>query len=293
MSIVITAPTGNIGSKLTERLLDSGAKVTLIARSPEKVEGFARRGASVVAGSLEDEALVIGATRAASALFWLTPPNLQVPDFRAYQRRLGSIAAKAVAVNHIPRVVNLSSVGAQLGEGAGPVNGLHDIEKAFDAVAANVTHLRPGAFMENILMSLETIKGAGAMFLPVAPASRVPMVATRDIAAGAAEILLDAKWSGKRAVHLFGPTELSFGEVAAILTRVLGKQVSHVQVNTEQARQALLGLGLTADLVAQYLEMYEAFSSGLIVKGLPAEPELRGSTSFEEFARTVIKPLVG
>jgi uncharacterized protein YbjT (DUF2867 family) len=293
MSFVITTPTGNIGSRLTERMLDAGAQVTLIARHPDKVAHFAARGAKVVQGSQEDEAFVVQATRGATALFWLTPPSSQVPDFRAHQRRLGAVAAKAIQANRIPRVVNLSSVGAQLGQGAGPVNGLHDVEKAIDAVATSVTHLRPGAFMENVLMSLPTIKSAGASFLPVSGTSKIPMVATRDIAEAAATLLLDRSWSGQRALTLYGPKELAFGDVAAILTEVIGKPVGHVQVTPEQARQAMLGMGLTADLVGLYLELYDAFDSGRIVQGLPPEPDRRGATTFEEFARTVIKPLLG
>jgi uncharacterized protein YbjT (DUF2867 family) len=293
MSIVITTPTGHIGSQLTQHLLDAGAGVTLLTRSPGKLASAAARGARIVEGSLEDEKFVVDATRGATALFWLTPPNMATPDFRAYQRRLGAIAAKAIAANRIGRVVNLSSVGAQHAQGVGPVNGLHDIEEAINAVATSVTHLRPGAFMENTLMSLETVKSAGAMFMPIAGDARVPMVATRDIARAAADLLLDRSWSGKRAVTLYGPAELGYGDVAAILTEVLGKPVAHVQVTPDQARQAMLGMGLTADMVALYLEMYDAFATGRIVQGLPARPDLRGATTFKEFATTVFKPLVG
>lgn len=293
MSIVITAPTGNIGSKLTDRLLDAGADVTLIARHPDKLSRAAARGAKVAQGSQEDEAFVVAATRGASALFWLTPPNFATSDFRTYQRRMGTIVARAITVNKIQRVVHLSSIGAQLGQGVGPVNGLHDIEKSIDAVATNVTHLRPGGFMENVLMSLDTIKTAGAMFLPVKSTSKVPMVATGDIAEAVARLLLDGSWSGKRAVTLYGPEELGYGDVAATLTEVLGKPVSHVQVTPDQARQAMLGLGLTADMADQYLELYDAFDTGRIVQGLPANPDLRGATMFKEFAIKVIKPLLG
>lgn len=293
MRIVVTTPTGNIGSKLTDRLLAAGADVTLIARHPEKVAGFVARGASVAQGSQEDEAFVLEATRGADVLFWLTPPSYQAPDFRAYQRRMGAIAARAIQANRIGRVVNLSSVGAQLGYGTGPVNGLHDIEQAIGQVATNVTHLRPGAFMENVLMSLETIRTAGAMFLPVPGDARIPMVATADIAEAAAKLLLDPSWSGQRALLLWGPAELGYGDVAATLTKVLGKPVAHVQVTPEQARQAMLGMGMTAGMVDSFLELYDAFATGRIVQGLPPSPDLRGTTTFEQFATTVIKPLVG
>lgn len=197
-----------------------------------------------------------------------------------------------LAANKIPRVVNLSSVGAQLDHGVGPVSRLHDIEQTINAVAANVTHLRPGAFMENVLMSIETIESAGAMHLPIRGAAKVPM-ATRDIAEAAASLLLDGTWSGRRAVTLYGPEGLSHGDVATVLTEILGKPVNHVEVTPEQARQAMLKMGLTANLVRLLLELYDAISTGRIVRGLPAKPDLRGTTTFRELATTVVKPLLG
>ncbi len=290
MSIVITTATGHIGSELTRRLLEAGEKPTLIVRDPGKVAAATARGAKVAQGSLEDEAFVLEATKGATALFWLTPPKMDAPAFREYQRRLGAIAAKAVATNKIPRVVNLSSVGAQLPSGVGPVSGLHEVEEAIDRVAGNVTHLRAGDFMENILNFVGSIKSAGAFFLPVPAGVKLPMVATRDIAEVAARVLLDASWSGRRAVTVYGPEELSHAEVAAVLGEVLGRPIGFTQVTPDQARQAMLGMGFTADLVREFLELYDAFSTGRILQGLPAKPDLRGTTTFREFAATVIKP---
>ena len=290
MSIVITTPTGHIGSELTRRLLDAGEKPTLLVRNPEKVAAAKARGAKVAQGSLEDEAFVLEATKGATALFWLTPPRFDAPVFRQYQRRLGAIAAKAIAANAIPRVVNLSSIGAQLPSGVGPVSGLHEVEEAIDRVAGDVTHLRAGDFMENMLNFIASIKSTGAFFLPVPPDVKLPMVATRDIVEVAARVLLDDSWSGRRAVTVYGPELLSHAEVAATLSDVLGRPVGFTQVTPDQARQAMLGMGFTADLVAEFLEMYDAFSTGRIVQGLPAKPDFRGTTTFREFAATVIKP---
>lgn len=293
MSIVITTPTGKIGSRLAELLLQAGKKVTLLARHPEKVARLAAMGATVKQGSLNDAGFVREATQGAKALFWLTPPNVEVADFRAYQRELGRIAAEAIQKNGIAHVVHLSSLGAHLGSGTGPVNGLHDIEKILDGVAANVTHLRPAAFYENILGSLETMKQMGALFQAVSPAVRVPMIATRDIAEVAAKQLADLSWSGRRVLTFFGPEDLSYSEIAAIISREIRRPIEYVQVSPDQVRDALVGLGISADVAGQYVELAQAFDSGLLLKGLTNVPDWRTSTSFAQFTRDTIGPALG
>jgi len=290
MNIVVTAPTGNVGARLTEHLLGAGEAVTLLARQPGKVSHYAARGARVEQGDLSDTRFVTEATRGADALFWLTPPDLAKPDLRAYQNRLGQIAAGAVRANGIPRVVNLSSTGAHQSHGTGPVKGLHDVEHALDATGASVVHLRPTFFMENLFLSLDGIREAGAVFLPVPGPTRVPMVATRDIAAAAARLLRDATWSGRRVLHLWGPQDHTFDETAAILASALGRPVAHVAVTPAQMVAALTGRGLSAHIAEQYAELYGALESGHLLAGLTAEPELRGETTLAQFAADTLRP---
>jgi uncharacterized protein YbjT (DUF2867 family) len=289
MKYVITTPTGKIGSRVTRNLLQAGKDVTLLVRDKEKVAGFAEQGATVIEGDLEDETYVVNSTREADVLFWLTPPNYAIDDFRQYQNRLGENVAKAVRANNIEYVVNLSSTGAHLAFGNGPVNGLYDIEQRLDAVATNLTHLRPTAFYENLLGSLDTIKNAGALFLPVNGDATVPMIATSDIGDIASDVLLKLDWTGKRALHLWGPKETTHNEVAIALTGVLERKVNHVEVSDEQAHEALKGMGLTEDMTRQYIELYNSFSAGHFCSGID-QPELRGKTTFEQWARDVFRP---
>jgi uncharacterized protein YbjT (DUF2867 family) len=290
MTIAITAPTGHIGSRLAGHLLDAGASVTLLARDPAKVAPLVARGARVAAGSLADPAFVTAATAGAKALFWLTPPDITAADNRAYQRRLGEVAATAIATNRIPHVVNLSSIGGQLGHGVGPVNGLFDVEQAIDAVATHVTHLRPAAFMENLLGSLGSIRDAGALFLPVGGSVRVPMIATRDIAEAAAARLRDLSWTGRHRILLRGPGSPSFDEIAALIARLAGRAVRHVEVTAEQAHAALVGMGISADVAASFIELYQSFGSGLITTPDAGQQEIGTPTSIEQFVRDTLVP---
>jgi hypothetical protein len=54
-------------------------------------------------------------------------------------------------------VVNLSSIGAYLDSGAGPISGLHDVELLLSEACDNITHFRPGFFFENLLMQFDAI----------------------------------------------------------------------------------------------------------------------------------------
>jgi uncharacterized protein YbjT (DUF2867 family) len=290
MSIVVAGASGNVGSKLTRLLLDAGQTPTVLVRRAQKAAAFARRGANVAVGSTDDAAFVVAATRGASGLFWLTPPNLAAPDLRAHQRRTAEAAAAAIRANRIERVVNLSSVGAHLAQGVGAVSGLHEVEEILNDAAANITHLRAAYFMENFLMALESIRSASAIFMPTSGTTRFPMIATRDVAAVAAERLLDNGWRGRHVLALRGPQNLSQHEAAEALSRALGRTVSFVQIAPEQARDAMLGLGMSADMIAQFLEMYDAFDSGRAFLGTPTTPERVTPTTFEEFIRIAIKP---
>ena len=233
MSIVITTPTGHIGSKLTEQTPRRRRRRHAHRPEPREGGGLAARGAKVAAGLAGGRGVRRRGHARRHGAVLAHPAQLPTSDFRAYQRRMGAIAARAIAVNNIPRVVHLSSVGAQLGQGVGPGQRPARHREGHQRRGTNVTHLRPGGFMENVLMSLDTVKTAGAMFLPVPSTPRCrwwrPGTSPPRPPAPARRL-----WSGVRAVTLYGPEELGYDDVAATLTRELGKPVSHVQVTPDR-----------------------------------------------------------
>ena len=193
MNIAITAPAGHVGSAVVDFLLDFGdeIEVRLLGRRPEKLKNFTERGAQVFVGLQDDADYLTKATRDVDALFWVTPPGYGSDNVRAFQNRLGKAGATAIRANNIPRVVVLSSLGANLNSGVGPISGLHDVEELLGDVAANITFLRPGFFFENLLWQLDSMKNRGQMSLPLSGSRQYPMIATRDIgrvAAGACPI---------------------------------------------------------------------------------------------------------
>src|SRR5262249_43473678 len=143
MKITVTTPTGHIGSKLANILLDHKADVTVIARHPEKVKGLANRGAKVVAGEHSDPAVVEQAAGGANALFWLPPAEMPSHDPLGTARRMAEAGASVIRKHPDLHVVQLSSAGAFLPSGTGPIVGLHETEEKFRAAGKNIVSLRP------------------------------------------------------------------------------------------------------------------------------------------------------
>ena len=293
MSIVITAPNGNVGAPLVEALLEAGVQPVLIARNPEKIQRFVDHGATVRRGSHADADFLVEATRGAEALFVLTPNHFQVRDIREHYATFARAAVAAVQANGIQRVVHLSSVGAELEAGNGPVTGLNAAEAVLDAGGTpHLIHLRPAYFMENTMMQIPSILQAGRLFTPFGPGTSFPMIATRDIGRRAAELLLDRSWTGHRIVELLGAGEYSYEEVAATLSTVLERELTHVTVPPAALEQSILAMGGSAVLAAAFVELTEGLAAGLVTNHEPRSEANTTPTTYALFAEQVFKPAI-
>ena len=290
MTIAITGATGNTGGRIAQQLVEAGANVTVLVRNPDKLHPVVRQNAIVRQGSLEDTQFVTDATRNAEALYWVVPYNFGAANFRAYQHHVGNVATAAIAANQIPYMVNLSSNGAHLPEGMGPISGLYEVEQRLNAAASNIIHLRPGFFMENYLMQLEPIRTANSVFLPIAGDRRLAMIATQDIAAVAAELLLQRNWSGHSVLGLHGATDLSFDEAAAILSQELGRSIVHVPITSEQFRDSLLQMGASESVAADYVEMWQGLSNPEYAPAELRTSQTTTPTMFTQFVREQLLP---
>jgi uncharacterized protein YbjT (DUF2867 family) len=293
MNIAVTTPTGHVGSAVVDFLLDSGeAEVTLLGRRPEKLQEFARRGAKLAIGAQDDTEFLIRATKDADAFFWVTPPGYGSDDLRAYQNRMGRAAATAIRTHGIPRVVNLSSVGAHLTSGAGPIFGLHDVEGLLEPMATYITHLRPGFFFENLFWQLDSIRESGRISLPLSGSCRYPMIACRDIGGVAAALLADEHWSGHTTRELHGPADLCFDEVADVISQAVGHEVSYIPCDSDTSRQMMRLGGMSDNAIDLVLEMYDAVETGRLRPVEPRSDETTTPTTIEEFVRETLMPMI-
>jgi uncharacterized protein YbjT (DUF2867 family) len=272
-------------------LLDEGGhELILLARSPDKLTEEQAKGAKVVPGDLGNAAYVRKAIEGADALFFLCPPNLGVPDYRAYYGELAKAGAAAVKANRIKHTVLLSSVGAHLAEGTGPILGLYDAEKIFAEATQGLTNLRPAWFMENYLWELDSIRSMNSIFMPLSGDVTLPMVATVDIAERAARVITGPAPSQPEIVPLHGPKGYSLDECAKIISQGIGKEVHHVQVTPAQAKRALIGMGSTEGVADTMLEMYAGFQAGKIKDEVERTPDMTTPTTFETFVTAVLAP---
>jgi uncharacterized protein YbjT (DUF2867 family) len=272
-------------------LLDRGdIEVCLLGRRPNTLTELTRRGAQVAIGAQDDAKYLKNATRDVDALLWVTPPGTGSDDVRAFQNRLAKAGATAIRDNKIPRVVNLSSIGADHDSGVGLINGLHDVETILDEVASNITHLRPGFFFENLLMQGDSILKWGAISLPLSASRRFPMIATRDIGRVAADLLADPGWNGYAVRELHGPADLSFDEVAEIISGAMGRKITYRRCDSEETRQWLVSSGVSENAAELLLEMYAAAESGRLRPMQPRSEETTTPTTLIEFAHEVLLP---
>lgn len=291
--ITITTPTGNIGRRLVERLVTAGRPLTIVARHPEKLPRSIREREIVRQASSDDAAAIARATEGTDVLFWLTPPNFSSPNVRAWYRKAAAAVSRAVRIHRIPRVVNLSSIGANWADGFGPISGLHEVEHALNDSAGDVLHLRPGFFMENFLTQLDSIRRDGKLLWLYPGHTRLPMIATRDIAEAAAARLVDHTWKGHGVQGLHGPADLTLDEAVKTLAAVVGRPLRNVQITPDEFRWLSQGWGMSHDFAENYIEMFETLNRlAWAHLGEPRTPETTTPTTLGTWASHVLIPLV-
>ena len=148
------------------------------------------KGAIPFALEMDDSDGLGEACRDAWAVFTLIPPSMAEEDYEAYQDRVGEAIVKAIQMANVTRVVNLSSIGAHLAEGTGPIKGLHRQEERLNALKNLhcLVHLRPEYFMENLYGLLPMVQ-QGVIKSCLPGNLMIPMVATRDIGWKAVDFL--------------------------------------------------------------------------------------------------------
>ena len=282
---VITGASGHVGGAAASTLLSQGKLVKVIVHDAAKGEAWKAKGAEVALGDLTDGAFLAKAFTGATAAFIMLPANYADPDFFGWQCRTSDTIAAAVKQSGVPRVVMLSSVGADLESGTGPIKGLHYLEKVLHTSGAELTAIRAGYFQENVANNLGAAKGMGIFpnFTPSADYP-MPMIATKDIGALVVKSLLDPVKGGE-VVDLQGPA-YSIRQVAEKLGTALGKPLQIVDIPQDQWIPSLLKAGLPPHVAAVYAEMYGGFASGRIAPH--GQRLVKGETTLDE----VIKGLV-
>ena len=291
--IVITTPAGQIGRQVLGNLLDSGEQLRVIARDPAQLPAGVREDLDIVEGSHGDAAVADKAFAGADAVFWLTPPNPQAPSVQAAFAGFTRPAAEAFTRHGVRRVVGVSMLGrgTPWAARAGFVTGSLAMDDLIAASGVAYRALTNPYFMEDTARQAQSIKDQGVFSYPIAGDRKLPAVATRDIAATASRLLLDARWSGAGEVPLLGPEDLSYTDMAEIMSQVLGKEVRYQQITFEAYKDRFVRLGMSDAMAQGYTDMAWAKNQGLD-NGVQRTPQNSTPTSFRQWCQEVLKPAV-
>lgn len=289
---VVIGATGHTGSTVAEKLLAKGEKVRVVGRDGRKLEPFRQKGAEAFVGDVTDAAAMERAFAGADAAYVMIPPNMAAPDISASQQRVTDVLASALQKSGTKQVVVLSSVGADKPDKTGPVLGLHRLEEKLEAIGGlNALFLRAGYFMENILPQVRVIQSFGNMAGPVRPDLALPMIATRDIGAAAAEALMRRDIQGKQRRELLGARDVSYTQVAKIVGAAIGKPgLQYQQFGGAQLKPAMMQMGMSANMVDLLLEMSDALNSGYMRALEPRSAQNTTPTAIETFVGEVFLP---
>ena len=292
MKIAIAAASGKIGRRTAEKVLQAGHDIILLARHPENIADLVAQGATVKLVSSDDPQGLVEATQQADALFWLTPPKLDTPSLYDWYIQTAIAGAKAVRENGIKRVVNISSIGAGAKPNLGTVSFVGDVESILNQTAANVLHLRPGYFMENFLEQVESIRQDRTVYSPYDRDHDIPWISTDDIGDEAAKYLLDDGWAGQWTRNLMGQENLSLSQTTAILSQLLNRPIQYVQVTIESMQERLASIGATPDVQRELGNLFHALGDPNGVYATVRTPEAITPTTFEQFARKKLLPII-
>ena len=229
----------------------------------------------------------------AQAVYVMLPNFPQAEDALAGSRMAAQAIADAVREARVPRVVALSSGGAHLDEGTGMIRTLYDFEKALRGSAASITFLRAADFMENWAPALPVARGEGVL-----PSGRMPLdrpaetVSTEDVGRTAATLMLDGV-TGERIVNLFGPQDYSPLDAAAVLSRLLDRQVTAVPSSRDDTVAALLAMGSSSDYAEKVAQITDGLNAGRIFFE-PVGETRRGDVTLERaLERLLTRPASG
>jgi uncharacterized protein YbjT (DUF2867 family) len=287
MKYVITGGAGHISKPLALSLLKQGHDVTVIGRSEANLSTLVEAGAKPAIGSVDDLSFLTATFAGADAVYTMVPPNFGATNWKAYIASVGELYAKAITANQIKYVVNLSSVGAELPEGCGPVTGLYHVEQALNALSdTHVLHLRPSYFYYNLLANIPLVKGMGIIGSNFSLAEgKFPIVDTTDIASVAFSALNALSFTGHTAQYIASDI-VSTDQIASVLGAAIGKpDLKWVPFTNEQALQGMLQAGLPAEIANNYVEMGNAMNSGKMLEGFLNHPPVLGQVKLSDFAK--------
>jgi uncharacterized protein YbjT (DUF2867 family) len=252
--ILITGATGNIGSALIQKFVAADMPVRALVRSPEKAQQIAASNVEIVIGDFTQPDSVSPALQGVEKLFLLSSLEPNLPQLQQQVIQL----AKQAGVQHI---VKLSAENADPQSALAIYRWHGEVEHYLATSGLGWTHLRPGYFMQNLLMSSATIQAQNSLFSVQDEITAA--IDARDIAAVAFEVLTGSGHD-RKIYHLTGAEVLSFSDMLQQLGQILGRDLQLVRLSPEDYRQGMTSAGLPEWLIDCLMEMSEQTQTPIV-----------------------------
>jgi uncharacterized protein YbjT (DUF2867 family) len=284
MKYVITGSLGHTSRPLSEALIKAGHDVTIITSKQENAAAIKSLGGKAAVGSIEDADFLTKTFTGADAVYTIVPPKWDATEWKGWIGKIGENYAASIKASGVEYVVNLSSIGAHMPDGAGPVSGLYRVEQALNTLAdVNIVHLRPAYFYQNLLANIDMIKHAGIIGGNFGD-DKTPLVHPSDIAAVAAEELLNLNFKGHTIRYIVGD-ERTGKEIASVIGNAIGKpDLPWIVFSDEQNLQGAMQAGLPEEVAKNYTEMGHAIRTGAFFEEYEPNKPAFSNTKLEDFA---------
>jgi uncharacterized protein YbjT (DUF2867 family) len=287
MHYIITGSLGNISKPLVAQLANAGHDVTVITSNAAKTAEIEQLGATAAVGSVKDAGFLTRTFTGADAVYLMVPNDLSQPSVLEHQKTIGDAYISALRGSGVKHVVLLSSIGAHLRHGAGPIDGLGYLEEQLEQLTdVNVKLLRPSYFYYNLHAMGGIVRHAGIMGGNFGgPDDTMILTHTNDIADVAAKHLLKPDFTGK-SVEYVASDERTMSEIAHILGTAIGKpETPWVPFSDRDALEGMLQAGLSRDMAERYVEMGQAFREGKAQEDYLRNKPTFGKVKLEDFAQ--------
>ena len=272
MILVTTA--GKVGSEVVRLLRQREMPVRVLVRTPKKAEALAEAGAEIAEGDLEAP-LTIDEAMAGVTTVVLVNPGVPAQELNVIH------SAVRAGVEHVVKVTSKASADSPIARRRWQT----EIEEGLIASGMAHTLLRNNAYMQNFLTLAPAIAKTGS-FGSSAAAGRVGLIDARDVGAVAAEIAASPRAHQGKTYWLTGPALLSYSDVAAVLSKVLGRPITFRELSVEDDKEAMIRAGVPAPVAAMNAQAFSLIAAGDAAWLSEDVPSLLGrpARSFEQFA---------
>ncbi|MFA5328175.1 MAG: NAD(P)H-binding protein, partial [Prolixibacteraceae bacterium] len=256
MKYVVIGSLGHISKPLSQKLIAAGHSVTIVSSNAKRAEDIIIMGAKVAIGSVEDVSFLTQTFIGADAVYTMVPPHFSSANWKKYIAGIGENYAQAIRNSKVRNVVNLSSIGAHMADGCGPVSGLHHVEQALNSLeGVNVRHLRPGFFFTNLLSNVGMAKNMGIIGGNYGDHATMILAHPEDIAEVAFMEMNELSFRGK-SIRYIVSDEKTTDEVAFILGKAIERpELSWINFSDEDTISGMIQAGIPEHIAQSYAEM--------------------------------------